>query len=206
MVGLRTKLRVLLVHLAFCSWMILNSSVICSGVSRPDVWNILPPHPFPGSSHIAWRPGCAISIFPYLSLFEIFKVVPYFHCQLCDLFRQSGISFSEHVPDQLKVCCILDQHLIDVYLFLRQALDDLVPKSGTTAIFAYAQTALFGLDPEQFLLEEGTSEFDVGPFHFLFLCDLREQSKIVFVATKTHLEFLPRWVIVFSTSTMRSHP
>jgi hypothetical protein len=118
-------------------------------------------------------------------------MVPYFLGQFCDLFRQFGISFAEHVPDQLKVCCILDQHLIDVYLFLRQAFDDPVPEGGTTAIFAHAQAALFGLDPEQFLLEEGTPEFDVGPFHFLFLCDHREQSKIVFVATKTHLEFLP---------------
>ena len=133
-------------------------------------------------------------------------MAPYFLYQLCDLFRQLGITFSEHVPDQLKVCCILDQHLIDIYLLLVQPLDDPVTENGTTAILAHAQAALFGLDLEQFLLEEGTSESDIGPFHFSILCDLREQSKIVFVATKTHLEFPSRRVIILLTSTMRSHP
>lgn len=97
-------------------------------------------------------------------------MLPDFICQFDYFIRQPGIPFSEHVPDTFKVHLVLDQHFVRFYLFFRKALHDPILKGGPTTIFADGKSALFGLDLEQFLFINRTSELYELFFHLWYFC------------------------------------
>lgn len=114
----------------------------------------------------------------------------YLFCQLGDFFSQFRVSLFKHIADPAEMVFVLYQHGIMSNLVAGQSFNDISVKSGPAAIFRKGDPGPFGPVLQQLLFIKRAAEFDVGAFHFTFkLCDLREQSKIVFVVTKTHLAF-----------------